>query len=72
MPTTSLLHRFTMAGTLQPIAPLTAADHGPINTIASIVLPVTSGLIAIVRMAMRRQKFYQFESDDIASGFAFV
>jgi len=54
-----------MAGTVQPIAALTAEDHGPINTIVSIVLPVTSILIATVRMAMRRQKFHQLEPDDI-------
>jgi hypothetical protein len=54
-----------MAGTIQPIAALTYEDFGPINTIVSIVLPVTSILVAVVRMAMRRQKFYQLEPDDI-------
>lgn len=54
-----------MAGTIQPIAALTSEDFGPINTIVSIVLSVTSILIAIVRMAIRRQNFYQFEPDDI-------
>jgi hypothetical protein len=65
VPTLSLLLRFVMAGTIEPIAALTAEDHGPINTIVSIVLPVTSILIATVRMAMRRQKFHEFEPDDI-------
>jgi hypothetical protein len=54
-----------MAGTIQPIAALTYEDFGPINTIVSIVLSVTSVLVAVVRMAMRRQKFYQLEPDDI-------
>lgn len=63
--TPPLLCRFIMAGTIQPIAALTSEDFGPINTVVSIVLSVTSILIAIVRMAMRRQKFYQFEPDDI-------
>ena len=57
--------RFIMAGTIQPIAALTSEDFGSINTIVSIVLSVTSIIIAIVRMAMRQQKFYQFEPDDI-------
>lgn len=61
-----------MAGTIQPIAALTTEDHGPINTIVSIVLPVTSILIATVRMAMRRQKFYRFESDDLVFGAGLV
>jgi hypothetical protein len=61
-----------MAGTIEPIAALTAEDHGPINTIVSIVLPVTSILIACVRMTMRRQKFYQFELDDIVYVVALV
>jgi hypothetical protein len=72
VPTPSLLRRFIMAGTIQPIAALTAEDHGPINTIVSILLPVTSILIATVRMAMRRQKFHQFEPDDIVFGVGLV
>lgn len=72
VPTPTLLRRSIMAGTIQPIAALTAEDHGPINTIVSIVLPVTSILIATVRMAMRRQKFHQLESDDIVFGAGLV
>lgn len=70
--TPSLLCRFIMAGTIQPIAALTAEDHGPIDTIVSIVLPITSILIATVRMAMRRQKFYRFQSDDLVFGAGLV
>ena len=61
-----------MAGTIQPIAALTADDRGPINTIVAIVLPVTSALVATVRISMRQQKFRHYEPDDIASGLGFV
>lgn len=61
-----------MAGTIQPIAALTAEDRGPINTILSIFLSVTSALIATIRMAMRKQKFFQFELDDIVFGIGLV
>jgi hypothetical protein len=54
-----------MAGTLQPIAALTVDDHGPINTIVSIVLSVISVLIAAVRMAMWRRKRYQYKSANV-------
>lgn len=61
-----------MAGTMQPIAALTPEDRGPINTIVSIVLPVTSILIATVRTTMRRQKLREFEIDDIVFSVALV
>lgn len=61
-----------MAGTIQPIAALTVDDHGPINTIVSIVLPITSVLIAVVRIAIRRQKLRQIGSDDIVFGIGLV
>jgi hypothetical protein len=61
-----------MAGTIQPIAALTAEDHGPINTIVSIVLPVTSALTVIVRISMRQQKFQGYEADDVVFGVGFV
>lgn len=54
-----------MAGTLQPIAALTAEDHGPINTVVSIVLSVISVLIAAVRMAMWRRERYQYKSANV-------
>jgi hypothetical protein len=60
-----------MAGTIQPIAALTAEDHGPINTIVSIVLPVTSALTVIVRISMRQQKFQGYEADDVVFGVEF-
>jgi hypothetical protein len=61
-----------MAGTLQPIAALTAEDSGPINTIFSIILPVTSALIAFVRMATRRKKFTELGLEDVSFVLAFV
>lgn len=59
-----------MAGTIQPIAALTVEDRGPINTIVSIFLPITSILISTVRIAMRRQN--QFDADDILFGLGLV
>jgi hypothetical protein len=61
-----------MAGTIQPIAALTAEDHGPINTTVSIILPVTSALIVIVRISMRQQKFQGYEADDVVFGVGLV
>jgi uncharacterized membrane protein len=61
-----------MAGTIQPIAALTVDDYGPINTIFAIVLPVTSGLVAIVRISMRQRKFHEYESEDVVFGVGFV
>jgi hypothetical protein len=61
-----------MAGTIQPIAALTAENRGPINTVVSIVLPTTSILIATVRMAMSQQKLLQSEPDDIVFGIGLV
>lgn len=57
-----------MAGTIAPIAALTTDDLGPINTIVAIVLPVTSALIAAVRMATRKNTLPQFEADDFVFG----
>jgi hypothetical protein len=61
-----------MAGTIQPIAALTAEDQGPINTIVSIVLPVTSALIAVVRISLRPRKLHGYQSDDVIFGVGFV
>jgi hypothetical protein len=61
-----------MAGTIAPIAALTADDTGPINTIVAIVLPVTSALVATVRMATRKQTLPQFEADDVVFGLSLV
>ncbi|USP78385.1 hypothetical protein yc1106_05659 [Curvularia clavata] len=59
-----------MAGKISPIAALTADDLGPINTIVAIVLPVTSALIATVRMTTRKRMLIKFEADDAMFGFA--
>ncbi|KAI8931381.1 hypothetical protein NX059_011714 [Plenodomus lindquistii] len=59
-----------MAGTFPPIAALTAENRGPINTIVSVVLSVTSILLAVVRMSMRKQHFTHMERDDTVFGVA--
>lgn len=61
-----------MAGTIDPIAALTTADNGPINTIVSIVLTTTSVVFAIVRITTRKQKRRQFEVDDFVFCIALV
>jgi hypothetical protein len=61
-----------MAGTIPPIAALTVEDHGPINTVVSIVLPTISILIATVRMAMSQHKLSQSKPDDIVFGTGLV
>ena len=60
-----LLCRIIMVDRIQPIAALTADDRGPINTIVSIFLPITSVLIEIIRTAMRKHMLCQFEPDNI-------
>ena len=61
-----------MAGKISPIAALTADDLGPINTIVAIVLPVTSALVATVRMTTRKRMLIKFEADDAMFGLALV
>ena len=61
-----------MAGKISPIAALTADDLGPINTIVAIVLPVTSALVATVRMTTRKHMLIKFEADDAMFGLALV
>lgn len=61
-----------MAGKVSPIAALTADDHGPINTIIGIVLPVTSVLVATVRMTTRKRMHIKFEADDAMFALALV
>ena len=63
---------FIMAGKISPIAALTTDDHGPIDTIVSVVLPVTSALVAMVRVTTRKRTLTQFEIDDYVFGFALV
>jgi hypothetical protein len=62
----------TMAGTIQPIAELTADDRGPINTIVSIVLPSISVIFCTIRMAVCREKHIRLELDDSVYGLALV
>lgn len=61
-----------MAGKISPIAALTAEDYGPINTIVAIVLPVTSALVAMIRVMTRKRTITQFEADDYVFGLALV
>jgi hypothetical protein len=53
-----------MAGTYKPIAGLSPDDHGPVNTIVSIFLIVTSLLLSSVRYAVGRKKLLQLDIDD--------
>jgi hypothetical protein len=61
-----------MAGTIQPIAALTSDDHGPINTIVSIVLITTSILFTTIRIVVWRQKVLSIELDDVVFGLALL
>jgi hypothetical protein len=53
-----------MAATYKPIAGLSPDDHGPINTIVSVFLIVTSLLFSSVRYAIGRKKLLQLDIDD--------
>jgi hypothetical protein len=61
-----------MAGTIQPIAALTADDRGPINTIVSIILCTSTILFTAIRIAVRSHKALNVELDDAVFGVALV
>ena len=61
-----------MAGTIEPIAALTTDDRGPINTIASIILPSVTILFSIIRVVVSREKRVRLELDDVVFGVTLV
>jgi len=61
-----------MAGTIQPIAALTPDDHGPLNTIASIILSVSSVFFTTIRIVTHGKKGLRYEVDDLVFGAALV
>ena len=61
-----------MASAYEPIAGISANNQGPINTVATVILVVTSALFSAIRFMIGRQKGLNFEIDDTVFGVALV